>query len=164
MGETQRHFSVMGDNVFRIADKLMSNQRLCRLLKYQSRTPFSTDLPDVDGSELLEKQILITPKIFDASVEKMSYVAFLYNSFSVNPFNPEFKDTIIRFVVACPYNEWVIEDRSLRPYLLMEEIDKMFNQSKLMGIGRLSFLRSNALVLSPQLSGFDMLYQINEFN
>jgi len=32
--ETQRRFSVMGTNTFRIANKIMSNQKICRLLKY----------------------------------------------------------------------------------------------------------------------------------
>jgi len=31
---TQRRFAVMGLNTFKIANKLMSNPRLCRLLKY----------------------------------------------------------------------------------------------------------------------------------
>jgi hypothetical protein len=31
---TQRRFAVMGTNAFNIANKLMQNQKLCRLLKY----------------------------------------------------------------------------------------------------------------------------------
>ena len=61
MADTQRRFAVMGANTFKIADKIMSNQRICRLLKYQVRNPFSPDLKDVDGAELINKQILIVP-------------------------------------------------------------------------------------------------------
>ena len=50
MADTQRRFAVMGANTFKIADKIMSNQRICRLLKYQVRNPFSPDLKDVDGA------------------------------------------------------------------------------------------------------------------
>jgi hypothetical protein len=32
--ETQRRFSVMGTNTFKIANKIMNNERICRLLKY----------------------------------------------------------------------------------------------------------------------------------
>ena len=42
MANTQRRFAVMGENTFRIANKLMSNQRICRLLKYHTRDPFLT--------------------------------------------------------------------------------------------------------------------------
>ena len=54
---TQRRFAVMGNNAFKIANKLMSNEKLCRLLKYQSKDPFLLEdpinhkpQPDVDGS------------------------------------------------------------------------------------------------------------------
>ena len=63
---TQRRFEVMGSNTFRIANRLMTDQRLCRLLKYQTRNPFKEvdpitqkPQPDVDGSDLIHKQILI---------------------------------------------------------------------------------------------------------
>lgn len=161
---TQRRFSVMGTNTFRIANKLMNNQRLCRLLKYQVRDPFSDKYPDVDGADLINKQILIVPKVYDDSDEKMSYVAAIFNDFTVNQINPEFKVSTVRFDIACPYEEWLLDERSLRPYLIMEEIDNMFNESKMAGIGTLQFYRADALVLSPWIGGYSMQYKINEFN
>jgi hypothetical protein len=59
---TQRRFAVMGENTFRIANKLMSNSKLCRLLKYQTRDPLKEIDPitkkpqsNVDGVDLLHK-------------------------------------------------------------------------------------------------------------
>ena len=161
---SQRRFAVMGDNTFKIADKLASNQRLCRLLKYQVRNPFSTEYEDVDGLDLLGKQILMVPKICDASNEKMSFVVAVFDSFSVNAFNPDFKTSTIRFDIACPYDEWVLDETSLRPYLIMQEIDNMFNGKKLSGIGNLQFSRADALTLSPQIGGYSIKYKIDDFN
>ena len=162
---TQRRFAVLGENVFNVANKLMQNQRLCRLLKYQARDPFNKEkYPDVDGVELMNKQILIIPKIYDDSVEKMSYVTAIFTDFVTNAMNPDFKLTRIRFDIACPYDEWVLDENSLRPYLIMQEIDTMFNQAKMSGIGTLQFVRADALTLTPQMGGFSMLYSINEFN
>ena len=162
---SQRRFAVMGDNTFKIANKLMSNKDLCRLLKYQVRDPLNKDkYPDVDGAELINRQILIVPKIFDDSTEKMSYVTALFSNFVVNQLNPEFKISTIRFDIACPYEEWLLDGRTLRPYLIMEEIDKMFNEAKMQGIGTLQFYRADALTLSPWIGGYSMVYQINEFN
>lgn len=162
---SQRRFAVMGDNTFKIANKLMSNKDLCRLLKYQVRDPLNKEkYPDVDGAELINRQILIVPKIFDDSTEKMSYVTALFSNFVVNQLNPEFKISTIRFDIACPYEEWLLDGRTLRPYLIMEEIDKMFNEAKMQGIGTLQFYRADALTLSPWIGGYSMVYQINEFN
>ena len=58
-------------------------------------------------------------------------------------FNPEFKLSTIIFDIACPYEEWQLNDRSLRPYLIMEEIDNMFNEAKMAGIGTLQFYRAD---------------------
>ena len=161
----QRRFAVMGDNAFRIANKLVHNQSICRLLKYQVRDPLDrTKYPDVNGVDLINKQILIVPKIYDDSTEKMSYIVAVFDNFIINNFNPEFKITTLRFDIACPYDEWMLDDKSLRPYLLMQEIDTEFNQQKLAGIGTLQFIRAAALTLSPQIGGYSLWYNINEFN
>jgi len=163
--QTQRRFAVMGDNTFKIANKLMQNQRVCRLLKYQVRDPLDTEkYPDVMGEELINKQILIIPKIYDDSTEKMSYITAIFDDFVVNLLNPEFKISTVRFDIACPYDEWLLDGKTLRPYLLMQEIDTMFNKAKLAGIGTLQFHRADNLTLSPWIGGYSMRYKINEFN
>lgn len=171
LDKTQRRFSIMGENTFLIANQLMKNQRICRLLKYQSKDPFKdkdpktgTDQPDVDGIDLINKQILIVPKIYDDSTEKMSYITAIFDGFTVNQFNPEFKVSTVRFDIACPYDEWILNGHSLRPYLIMEEVDKTFNETKLKGIGNLQFYRADNLTLSPWIGGYTMVYRINEFN
>ena len=161
---TQRRFSVMGENAFNIANRLMQNQRLCRLLKYQVRDPFNPEYPDIDGTSLLNKQIMIMPKIFDESTEKTSYIVAMFASFTTNMLNADYKISTIRFDIACPYDEWVLNDRSLRPYLMMQEIDNIFNGEQMAGIGTLQFVSAESIVLTPQIGGYSMLYQINEFN
>ena len=161
---TQRRFAVMGTNTFKIANMLMSNQRICRLLKYQVRDPFSEKYDNVDGADLINKQILIVPKIFDDSTEKMSYITAIFDGFVVNQINPEFKISTVRFDIACPYDEWLLNERSLRPYLIMQEVDTMFNESKMAGLGTLQFYRADTLTLTPWIGGYSMKYKINEFN
>lgn len=116
--ESQRRFAVMGSNLFKILNRLGHNQKLCRLLKYQSKHPFSEEYEDLDGSELLGNQILYVPKYPEDKIEH-SYVMAVFNNFTINPTNPDFKITTIRFEIVCPYTEWVIEENNLRPYLIM---------------------------------------------
>ena len=162
---TQRRFAVMGTNAFNMANKLMQNQRICRLLKYQVRDPFDTEKnEDVDGVLLLNKQIMITPKIWDEDTEKTSYIVVLFNNFTTNIINPDYKIDNISFDIACPYDEWVLSGHSLRPYLIMEEIDNMFNGAQMAGIGTLQFVRADRNVFTSQIGGYTMQYSINEFN
>ena len=162
---TQRRFAVMGTNAFNMANKLMQNQRLCRLLKYQVRDPFDEKkYENVDGIYLLNKQIMITPKIWDESTEKTSYIVALFNTFTTNIMNPDYKIDTIGIDVACPYDEWVLDGQSLRPYLIMEEIDKIFNGAQMAGIGTLQFVRADRNVFTSQIGGYTMQYAIDEFN
>ena len=162
---TQRHFAVMGDNTFTIANRLMQNKNICRLLKYQVRDPLDKDkYPDVDGADLINKQILIVPKIFDDSTEKTSYIVALFDNFIVTMANEEFKIATIRFDIACPYEEWLLDGHTLRPYAIMQEIDNMFNESKMAGIGRVHFYSANPLTLTPWIGGYSMYYKVHEFN
>lgn len=162
---TQRYFSVMGTNTFNIANKLMQNQNICRLLKYQVKDPFDEKkYENVDGLTLLNKQIMITPKIWDESTEKTSYIVALFESFTLNAFNPDYKIDTISFDIACPYDEWVLDGHSLRPYLIMQEIDNTFNRAEMAGIGTLEFVRAERCVFTSQIGGYTMLYRINEFN
>jgi len=57
-----------------------------------------------------------------------------------------------------------MDDQSLRPYLIMQEIDEMFNGAKMAGIGTLQFYRADPLTLTPWIGGYSMVYKINEFN
>lgn len=162
---TQRRFAVMGENTFTIANKLMQNQNLCRLLKYQVRDPLDPEKHDnVDGLILLNKQIMITPKIWDEDTEKTSYIVALFDSFVTNMMNKEYKISTISFDIACPYDEWVLNGHSLRPYLIMQEIDEMFNGAEMAGIGTLQFIRADRNVFTSQIGGYTMKYSINEFN
>lgn len=164
MAETQRRFSVMGENLFKITNRLINNPILCRLLKYQDPNPLDETIhPNVNGVELLHKQIVLIPKYPEDGIE-YSYVLAVFEDFSINPANPDFKLAQLRFDVVCPYTEWIINEDNLRPYLLMEEVDKMFNQANLSGIGKLQFIEAKPLVLSPQVAGYSLYYSINEFN
>jgi len=160
----QRRFETMGENLFKVVNKMTTNQNLCRLLKYPVADPFSTSLTDVDGDTLLNTGISIVPKIPDEDEEKRNFVVVVFDKFVINPNNAEFKIATIRFDVICPFDNWVLSASSLRPFLIMNEIDDMFQGEKLKGIGKLAFVRAEAVVLSPQLGGYTMWYQINDFN
>ena len=100
MATNQRRFAVMGENLFKIVYKLIENQTICKLLKYQDADPLSKE--PVDGSELLHNQIIIVPKIPESGVE-CSFIIVVFDQYTINPSNPDFKVSRIRFDVVCPF-------------------------------------------------------------
>lgn len=161
---TQRRFAVMGENLYKIINKITTNQRICRLLKYQNSNPFDPTLPDIDGLSLLNENFIIVPKYPEIDNIERSYITIIFDKYIINPQNPDFKYSTVRFEVVCPYSEWIVDEGNLRPYLLMQEIDSLFNQAKLSGLGNLQFVQCVPLTLSPQMGGYTMYYQINDFN
>ena len=160
----QRRFATMGQNLFIIITKLMKNQNLCRLLYYTDRNPLSTDKADVDGMDLVNTNLLVVPKPPDNLLTKENYVIVGFDSLYINPTNNEFKVAAVQITIICPFEEWLLDTNSLRPYLIMQEIDKELNQQQLNGIGTLSFVGASQVAFSPQLGGFAMEYKNNEFN
>lgn len=162
----QGRFNITGNNLFLLTDRLSRNQNLCRLLKYSTLKPLevSESQPDIDGTTLINSNILLVPKISDAIITKESFVAVTFDDFYINPENNKFKVNSIHFNVLCPYDAWVISAPSLRPFLLMQEIDTMFNGFRLNGIGELAFLAAKRITMSPDVGGYSMGYAVNDFN
>ena len=89
--------------------------------------------------ELFGKNIKIVPKLYiDGSV--LTYIIINFDNFTRNVTNPEFRDNIIEFDIICHFDQWQMKDFQLRPYKIAAEIDTMFNDKHLTGIGKLEFL------------------------
>lgn len=165
MAQTQRRFEVMGEDIFKIVDRIMKDQDLLKLLKYMDSDPLNhPDLTQDEIDEMLHKNIMITPKIPDDDRDLNNYLIILLDNYAVDSINQDFKVTEIRFDVLCPMDKWIINQRSLRPYLIMNRIDQNFNEKKLAGIGNLAFESANRLVVSTELAGYSLIYGHHEFN
>jgi hypothetical protein len=85
---------------------------------------------------LFKKNIKIIPKIYiDKTV--LNYILITFDNFAPNATNPEFRDNLISFEVVCHFDQWNLGDFKLRPYRIAAEIDTMFNNKHLTGIGKL---------------------------
>lgn len=162
---TQRRFEIMGEDIFKITNRICRNQNLLKLLKFTDNDPLKhPDLTQDEIDEMLHKNILIVPKIPDTLDDKLNYLIILLNDYELVPNNADFKFAQIRFVVLCPMDRWVMNGKTLRPYLMMSEIDTMFNEKELAGIGNLYFSKLVPLVPSATLAGYSMDYGHYEFN
>lgn len=140
-----------------ITGEMIKNNRFKRLLYYT--TSDALDRPNLNQDqtlELFEKNIKIVPKLYiDGSV--LSYVIISFDNFTPSG-NPEFRDNIISFDIICHFDQWQLKDFQLRPYRIAAEIDTMFNDKRLTGIGKLNFLGANQLILNDEFAGVSLMY------
>lgn len=160
---TQRKFEVVGQNLVTIAHMLLTNQNVCKLLKYTSKNPLLE--PDmVDTTELMGNNIRLVPKMPDELGIKGSFIIVLLDSFERDPTNLETKLVELRFDIFCPMDEWLINAVSLRPFLIMTEVQEMFDDLQIKGIGKLHFIGAERIVGSDIYAGYTMRFNNHEFH
>ena len=142
-----------------IANMMLRNPRLKKLLYYTSADALSRAEPNEDQTqEMFGKNIKIVPKLYvDNSV--LNYIIVSFDNFTQNATNPEFRDNIVEFDIICQFDQWTLKDFQLRPYKIAAEIDSMFNDKHLTGIGKLEFLGANQMILTDEFAGLCLMYQ-----
>lgn len=141
-----------------IINKMFKNERLKRLLYYTSKDALNRPNLNEDQSlELIQNNIKIVPKLYvDGSV--LNYIIINFDKF-IPTENPEFRDNTIEFDIICHFDQWQLQDFALRPYKIAAEIDSMFNNAKLTGIGELQFVGATQIVLTDEFAGLCLLYE-----
>ena len=142
-----------------IVDMIMKNDRLKKMLYYTTKDCMSKPkLTEDETLDLFGKQIKIVPKLtVDGSV--LNYIIISFDNFLSNRTNPEFRDNIVEFDIICHFDQWHMKDFELRPYKIAAEIDSMFNDRHLTGIGMLEFLGASQIVLTDEFAGICLMYQ-----
>lgn len=142
-----------------ITDVMFKNNRLKKLLFYTSKD--ALDKPNVsqaDTVNMFGKNIRIIPKLpIEGDVK--NYIILSFDNFTPNATNPQFRDNIVEFDIICHFDQWNLKDFQLRPYKIAAEIDSMFNEKRLTGIGTLQFLGANQMILTDEYAGLCLMYQ-----
>ena len=141
-----------------ITSKIIKNDRLQKLLFYTVRDPLSQPaLGEEELQRLFAENIKIVPKLYiDGSV--LNYIIISFDNFIPNATNPEFRDNVISFDIICHFDQWQMNDFNLRPYRIAAEIDTLFNNTHMTGIGTLQFLGCNQLLLNEEFAGVSLMY------
>ena len=142
-----------------ISVNLLKNERIKRLLYYSTPDALDRDcLTEEQYIGLFNKNIKLVPKIY-VEDELRNYVLVRFRNFLPNQTNPEFRNNIIEFDILCPYEQWGLKDFQLRPYRIAAEIDSMFNNKHLTGIGTLEFNGADQMILNDHFAGICLTYK-----
>lgn len=153
-------FKTAQADLFKIVDKLMTNEDLKKLLYYSTSDALEREnLTDAESIQLIGNNIRVVPKLqLDDEVE--TYVIITFDNFITNQNNPQYRDNTISFDILSHFDNWSLKDYELRPYKIMGEIDGMLNNKSLNGIGKIDFVNASQLILSNDLGGYSLLYRV----
>lgn len=141
-----------------IANKMLNNQRIQKLLHYNTRDALKKpNLTQEESLALFGKNIKLVPKL-TISNEVMNQIVVCFDEFTPNNTNPHYRNNSIAFNIICHFDQWQLNDFQLRPYRIAAELDSMFNDTHLSGIGTLQFAGAAQQVYTPELAGVTIVY------
>ena len=142
-----------------IVDMMLKNNRLKKLLYYNvENCLFQENLTEDQSLKLIEDgYIRMVPKLY-VDKDILNYIIISFDNFTPNMTNPEFRDNIISFDIICHFNQWQMPNFQLRPYKIAAEIDTLFNNRHLSGIGKLQFLGANQILINDEFGGISLMY------
>lgn len=142
-----------------ITNEIVQNDRLKKLLYYTTKDALHKDRLNADQSlELFGKNIKIVPKLY-VDDKVLNYIIINFDNFTINRNNPEFRDNLVEFDIICHFDQWQLDDFQLRPYRIAAEIDSMFNNKHLTGIGRLDFFGAKQIILNSEFGGLCLMFE-----
>lgn len=154
-------FEELNNNINNVMMKLIESQNLCKLLHYNDENPLMQD--DIaDTSGLIFTKIFPLPKVPDSSSEATSVLSVVFDNFRLGG-NTGVKEGILKFTAICHIDLWKTSG-SLRPISILSEVDKIFNDERIVGIKKLQLDRGNLIWVNDKYIGYQISYQMVSVN
>ena len=157
-------FANMSSNVYYAVGKILDNQDLLKLIYYDSYNPLSE--PDI----VEPKKILIPEyvypgfKIPDIDDKQQVILTVECDSAKLSG-NPKFTNSKLVFNIMCHTKLWMI-DGEIRPYLICEEIDKIFGEKRNTNLtmGSIPLDRCQKVIYNNKFAGYVLMYNLCDSN
>jgi hypothetical protein len=153
------NYNELGKILQQIALKLLNNQKLCKLLRYTNTNPLEqTDIADT--MDLFQKNIFIVPKV--ECKDSQSRICIILNRADVSQ-NTSFSGLTVTLSIFCPLESFVIDEPNaqLRPFAIMEEINKTLNKKEVGGLGSLVGGDFEFQYTADDIAYYLMLYSVD---
>lgn len=159
-----RNCRELGENLQKIVQRLMANDKLVNLLYYTDKDPLSQKyLTQEEKKELIfEKLIKIVPRIGPKEDAKSIIVIKAVRANKLSS-NTEFKDVKIQVEIVVPLTQWFIKDSNLRPYLIMGEIEESLNGKTVNGLGKMIGGDFDTNFFTDEVSAFEQTFWITSY-
>ena len=141
--------------------KLIENPNIVKCLVNNESNFLETPLPiDFDSSSLIYNQLFPWRFVPTTLTEANTFITM---KFGYKPNGVVFKNGSIYFYIITHNSLLRTDYGTLRCDYLVNEIDKIFNSSRDLGIGKLSFYEMDEIMVNENYSGIYLAYKNTEF-
>jgi hypothetical protein len=161
-----RNSAELGPILNKIAFVFAKDQELCRLLYYTGASPLekNEEQPDLDGYNLLNKNILTIPEINASTFDTATKICLLFNEGEVSSSNAEFKNLRLNVLIYTPFKSWGINDIQLRPFAVIGRIETLLKNKRVESLGTIKYEGFNYIPVDDNISGYNMEFSFDVFN
>jgi hypothetical protein len=153
----------IGINLILISNLLLDDVDLRKLIYYSSKDPLAEAAVD-ESVELMNKNVRVIPLLPVEDEIKGSFIVLLAEDIDPDKENEETLLLNLRCDVLCPLDDWLINEPTLRPFLIMSKIRSKFKNLSIKGIGKLRLVHIERVVSSDTLGGYSMYFINHDFN
>jgi hypothetical protein len=146
-----------------IVSKIIEDEQLLKLLSLKENQ--TEKLTAEEKKKILNKCINIVPKVYTIDKkEPWSYINIVFDTFTPNETNTEYRNKILYFDIVCDWDTWNMGDFKLRPYLIAGRLDAIFNKKPLNNGYSIEFIGSDDLSIDDSLAGLILVYMVTYGN
>lgn len=165
-------FQCISEDIIKISQKLIEDDKLCKLLYYTDKEPLGHDkLTTEQKTELLDKEYLqIIPRIKEDEENSVrNFIMISYTGFSPSS-NPKYMNGVIVIDILSHIDCWKMSnkygDLMLRPYEIAQRVYDTIHGKKFTGIGVANFLAGEDLILgsNPEYAGITLRFDVVNSN
>lgn len=150
----------IGENLILIMRALRENQDLLKLLANTDKDPLAG--PEVPLSVIREKNLIrVIPMITEEEKECSRVVLRIIKGYPNE--NNEFRNFVVHIEVFVPLTQWIIKDKSLRPFLILGEIQKTLKDLSINGMGKLRGGSFNLNFLTEEISCYEQEFDFTTY-
>ncbi len=159
-----RNCQELGENLQKIVQRLLANDDLVKLLYYTDKDPLSQPVLTAEqkSKEVFEQLIKIVPKVVQRDDAKSILALKVIEGTKSS--NEEFRDIKLSIEIFVPLTQWIFKNSNLRPFAILGEIQKSLNNKTINGLGKLSGGDFSLSFLTEEMSCYEILFRITEYD
>lgn len=160
-----RNCGELGTSLQKIVSRLMENDDLVNLLYYEDKDPLNqTHLTkEQKQKEIFEQLIKIVPLVGTNTDSKSRLVVYITRGSKIAQ-NKEFKNITINVSAFVPLTNWIIKDSNLRPFAILGQVQSSLDGKTINGLGKLSGGDFNLKVLTEEMSCYESVFELTEYD
>ena len=158
-----RNSQEIGPILTKIAIQLAKDQELCRYLCYTDSEPLNSEKIDINGYDIINKNIRVVPQINEEDFDTASKICILIPGGVVEE-NSEFKNLAIDILIYTPFKSWILNDTALRPFKIMGCIERILKNKRYESLGTIKYNGFGLDSIDDNLSSYRMEFNLDVFN